>query len=58
MITNHNSNGNSLYGIDIHMYSKHMHEGMVNISYDAIRKRATKLNHKRMVWDDVQRRIV
>ena len=28
-----------------------MHEGMVNISYDAIKKWATKLNHKRMVWD-------
>jgi hypothetical protein len=38
MITNHNTNGISLYGVESIMYSKHLHEGIENIPYDAIKK--------------------
>ena len=49
MVTNHNSNGDSLYGVDISTHPKHRHEGIGSMLYDARKKLATELNLKRMI---------
>jgi hypothetical protein len=49
MFTNHNPNGDSLYGADISTHTKHRHEGIGGMLYDARKELATKLNLRRMV---------
>jgi ribosomal protein S18 acetylase RimI-like enzyme len=49
MITNHNPNGDSLYGVDISTHPKHRHEGIGSMLYDARKKLATELNLKRLI---------
>jgi ribosomal protein S18 acetylase RimI-like enzyme len=49
MFTNHNSNGDSLYGADISTHPKHRHEGIGGILYEARKKLATMLNLRRMI---------
>src|SRR5919108_1016578 len=49
MFTNHNPNGDSLYGADISTHPKHRHEGRGGMLYDARKELATKLNLRRMV---------
>jgi ribosomal protein S18 acetylase RimI-like enzyme len=49
MITNHNPNGDSLYGVDISTHPKHRHEGIGSMLYDARKKLVTELNLKRLI---------
>jgi hypothetical protein len=49
MFTNHNSNGDSLYGADISTHPKHRHEGMGGMLYEARKELATMLNLRRMI---------
>jgi ribosomal protein S18 acetylase RimI-like enzyme len=49
MFTNHNSNGDSLYGADISTHPKHRHEGIGGMLYEARKKLATMLNLRRMI---------
>ena len=49
MITNHNPNGDSLYGVDISTHPKHRHEGIGSMLYDARKKLTTELNLRRMI---------
>jgi ribosomal protein S18 acetylase RimI-like enzyme len=49
MFTNHNSNGDSLYGADISTHPKHRHEGIGGMLYEARKKLATILNLRRMI---------
>jgi ribosomal protein S18 acetylase RimI-like enzyme len=47
MFTNHNPNGDSLYGADISTHPKHRHEGIGGMLYDARKELAAKLNLRR-----------
>jgi ribosomal protein S18 acetylase RimI-like enzyme len=49
MFTNHNFNGDSLYGADISTHPKHRHEGIGGMLYEARKKLATMLNLRRMI---------
>jgi ribosomal protein S18 acetylase RimI-like enzyme len=49
MFTNHNSNGDSLYGADISTHPKHRHEGIGGMLYEARKKLAPMLNLRRMI---------
>ncbi|HEU4823997.1 MAG TPA: GNAT family N-acetyltransferase, partial [Nitrososphaeraceae archaeon] len=49
MFTNHNSNGDSLYGADISTHPKHRHEGIGGMLYDARKELAAELNLRRMI---------
>jgi ribosomal protein S18 acetylase RimI-like enzyme len=49
MFTNHDANGDSLYGADISTHPKHRHEGIGGMLYDARKELAVKLNLKRMI---------
>src|SRR5215211_492468 len=49
MFTNHNSNGDSLYGADISTHPKHRHEGIGGMFYEARKELVTKLNLRRMI---------
>ena len=49
MFTNHNSNGDSLYGADISTHPKHRHEGIGGMLYEARKKLATMMNLRRMI---------
>ncbi|MFL6487974.1 MAG: GNAT family N-acetyltransferase [Nitrososphaera sp.] len=49
MFTNHNSNGDTLYGADISTHPKHRHEGLGGMLYGARKELVVKLNLKRMI---------
>jgi ribosomal protein S18 acetylase RimI-like enzyme len=49
MFTNHNPNGDSLYGADISTHPKHRHEGIGGMFYDARKELVAKLNLRRMI---------
>src|SRR5919205_3063371 len=49
MFTNHNPNGDSLYGADISTHPKHRHEGIGGMFYEASKDLAVKLNLRRMI---------
>jgi ribosomal protein S18 acetylase RimI-like enzyme len=49
MFTNHNSNGDSLYGADISTHPKHRHEGIGGMLYEARKELAATLNLRRMI---------
>ena len=49
MFTNHNSNGDSLYGADISTHPKHRHEGIGGMLYEARKELVAKLNLRRMI---------
>jgi hypothetical protein len=54
MFTNHNSNGDSLYGADISTHPKHRHEGIGGMLYEA-RKELADPKFKK---DDCRREII
>jgi ribosomal protein S18 acetylase RimI-like enzyme len=47
--TNHNSNGDSLYGADISTHPKHRHEGIGGMLYEARKELVARLNLRRMI---------
>jgi ribosomal protein S18 acetylase RimI-like enzyme len=49
MFTNHDSNGDSLYGADISTHPKHRHEGIGGMLYEARKELVAKLNLRRMI---------
>jgi ribosomal protein S18 acetylase RimI-like enzyme len=49
LFTNHNPNGDSLYGADISTHPKYRHEGIGKMLYDARKDLVTKLNLRRMI---------
>jgi ribosomal protein S18 acetylase RimI-like enzyme len=49
MFTNHNPNGDSLYGADISTHPKYRHEGIGSMLYDERKQLVIKLNLKRMI---------
>ena len=49
MFTNHNPNGDSLYGADISTHPKYRHEGIGSMLYDERKHLVVKLNLKRMI---------
>ena len=49
MFTNHNSNGDSLYGADISTHPKFRHEGIGKMLYDARKELTMRLNLPRMI---------
>jgi ribosomal protein S18 acetylase RimI-like enzyme len=49
MFTNHNPNGDSLYGADISTHPKYRHEGIGSMLYDARKQLAIRLNLRRMI---------
>ncbi len=49
MFTNHNSNGDSLYGADISTHPKYRHEGIGRMLYDERKHLTIKLNLRRMI---------
>jgi ribosomal protein S18 acetylase RimI-like enzyme len=49
MFTNHNPNGDSLYGADISTHPKYRHEGIGSMLYDERKQLVVKLNLKRMI---------
>src|SRR5919112_6328207 len=49
MFTNHNPNGDSLYGADISTHPKYRHEGIGSMLYDARKQLTIKLNLRRMI---------
>jgi hypothetical protein len=49
MFTNHNPNGDSMYGADISTHPKHRHEGIGGMFYEARKNLAVKLNLRRMI---------
>jgi ribosomal protein S18 acetylase RimI-like enzyme len=49
MFTNHNPNGDSLYGADISTHPKYRHEGIGSMLYDARKQLNIKLNLRRMI---------
>jgi Sortase and related acyltransferases len=49
MFTNHNPNGDSIYGADISTHPKHRHEGIGGMLYDARKDLVGKLNLRRMI---------
>jgi ribosomal protein S18 acetylase RimI-like enzyme len=49
LFTNHDSNGDSLYGADISTHPKHRHEGIGGMLYEARKELAVTLNLRRMI---------
>jgi GNAT superfamily N-acetyltransferase len=49
MFTNHNPNGDSLYGADISTHPKFRHEGIGKMLYDARKELTIRLNLPRMI---------
>src|ERR671916_2072462 len=49
MFTNHNSNGDSLYGADISTHPRYRHEGIGSMLYDARKQLNIQLNLRRMI---------
>src|SRR4029079_15134557 len=49
LFTNHNPNGDSLYGADISTHPKYRHEGIGKMLYDARKDLVTELNLRRMI---------
>lgn len=49
MFTNHNSDGDSLYGADISTHPKYRHEGIGSMLYDERKQLAIKMNLRRMI---------
>lgn len=49
MFTNHNPNGDSLYGADISTHPKFRHEGIGKMLYDTRKELIMKLNLRRMI---------
>src|SRR6476646_12225130 len=49
MMTNHNPQGDSLYGADISTHPKYRHEGIGSMLYDERKQLVIKLNLKRMI---------
>ena len=49
MFTNHNPNGDSLYGADISTHPKFRHEGIGKMLYDARKELTMRLNLPRMI---------
>src|SRR5919107_3898328 len=49
MFTNHNSNGDSLYGADISTHPKYRHEGIGGMFYEARKELVIGLNLRRMI---------
>jgi len=47
--TNHNSNGDSLYGADISVHPDFRHKGIATMLYNSRRDLATKLNLRRVI---------
>jgi ribosomal protein S18 acetylase RimI-like enzyme len=49
IFTNHNPEGDSLYGADISTHPKYRHEGVGKMLYNARKQLVTKLNLRRMI---------
>ena len=49
MFTNHNPNGDSLYGADISTHPKYRHEGIGSMLYDTRKEVVIRLNLRRMI---------
>ena len=49
MFTNHNKNGDSLYGADISTHPKYRHEGIGSMLYESRKYVVMRLNLKRMI---------
>ena len=49
MFTNHNPNGDSLYGADISTHPRYRYEGIGSMLYDAIKQLTMQLNLRRMI---------
>jgi ribosomal protein S18 acetylase RimI-like enzyme len=49
MFTNHNPNGDSLYGADISTHPKFRHEGIGKMLYDTRKELIMRLNLRRMI---------
>jgi len=49
LFTNHDPNGDSLYGADISTHPKHRHEGIGGMLYEARKELVTRLNLRRMI---------
>src|ERR671919_3036282 len=49
MFTNHDPNGDSLYGADISTHPKYRHEGIGGMLYNTRKELVKKLNLKRMI---------
>ena len=49
MFTNHNPNGDSLYGADISTHPKYRHEGIGSMLYDIRKELVIKLNLRRII---------
>ncbi len=49
MFTNHNPNGDSLYGADISTHPRYRHEGIGSMLYDARKHLNIRLNLRRMI---------
>ncbi|MDQ3872867.1 MAG: GNAT family N-acetyltransferase [Thermoproteota archaeon] len=49
MFTNHNPNGDSLYGADISTHPKYRHEGIGSMLYDTRKEVVVNLNLRRMI---------
>jgi ribosomal protein S18 acetylase RimI-like enzyme len=49
IFTNHNPEGDSLYGADISTHPKYRHEGIGKMLYNARKQLVTKLNLRRMI---------
>jgi ribosomal protein S18 acetylase RimI-like enzyme len=49
IFTNHNPEGNSLYGADISTHPKYRHEGIGKMLYNTRKQLVTKLNLRRMI---------
>jgi ribosomal protein S18 acetylase RimI-like enzyme len=49
LFTNHDPNGDSLYGADISTHPKHRHEGIGGMLYEARKELIARLNLRRMI---------
>lgn len=49
LFTNHNPDGDSLYGADISTHPKHRHEGIGGMFYEARKELVSKLDLRRMI---------